>query len=133
MKNFIIGIFVLGIGVVIGWLANDYQNRPCILQERMIVRKYERVTDMQNSDPISRGLAMGRMYAELAENGCAENTPGYREKAAREFDAIKASMEIKVDMQKVADTVNEAARQAADAVGKAFDQIKNTKVSITVE
>ena len=132
MKNLLIIIAILGLGVGIGWLVSDYharQNaRPCVMAEKRIVAKYE---------SLEEPLKEFKMYFELAEYGCPENRREYVERFELEkrkfFGARAVGAEIRVDMEKVGRVVEEAVKPAVDAMLDAFDKMKDTKISITVE
>ena len=142
MKKILIFVVILAIGFGIGWLVNNYYNRPCMIAERQIRQNYSFSKEMAESDDIIQRIQLARMYAELATNGCPEKQDEYTSRYNAEVASINAQghlfivntgMEIKADMQKVADAVNEVTREAADAIGNFVDRMKNTKIKITVE
>jgi hypothetical protein len=138
MKNFFIFIAVLGIGVGIGWLVSSHDSRPCVAQERQIMKNYDLSKQPHNPNDLVQRLIVATMYSELAEKGCPENQADWREKADRELSAIRsvASMEVNVDMKGVAEAanaVNAATTAASEALGKFLDRVKDTKINITVE
>jgi hypothetical protein len=140
MRQFFIFLFILALGIAIGWLVNNYQNRPCLMMERRIMQSYGFENDSRvDSADIVRKLQAARMYADLSDNGCPEHRQEYKQKAEVIVKSLSIqgpigiNSEIKIDMKKVSDAVNTATEKAVEAVGAFIDNMKDTKVSITVE
>jgi hypothetical protein len=157
MKNFFIVVFVLVVGVGIGWLWNRYENRSCVLAENEIMQKYD--FSIKNAVDLDKHLTTFRMYRELAEKGCPEHSDGYRKKASGEMalaekiitertldgggiyvgkdgtvvGTVNGGVVLRADMNKVAETVNQAVEAAAGIFGDMVDKMKDTKVNITIE
>lgn len=140
MKKLLGFILILGLGFGIGWFWNNYENRPCVTLENKIRLNYKQEQERRLiSNELMDKVSQARMYAELADSGCPENSRAYRDQseqimgelAQRGFVSINS--EIKVDMDKVSAAVEEAVKPAIEAMGQFFDKVKNTKVNITVE
>jgi hypothetical protein len=152
MKNFVLILIVLGLGGVIGWFASEYStrqnSRPCVFEEQRILQEHDFTRDGGVSDDVVRRADIIRMYAELAEKGCPERQTEYLQKYKEGMEYLQArglfmvrgpreiSAEVRVDVEKVGQAVEAAAaavQPAVDAMVGAFERIKDTRVSITVE
>ena len=149
MKNFFIIVGLLGLGIGIGWFISDYQvrqARPCVAEEARIRKEFADITSSaraelgaEQADWIEK-MSNVRMYADLAEQGCPEHQQNYRERhdaLRRELNrgsfVARTGAEIRIDMDRVADTVNEVTREAVNVIGDVVDRIRDTRISITVE
>jgi hypothetical protein len=150
MKNFLIIVGVLMLGMGIGWLINEHrtqQNRPCVEEEARIRQEFTGHADAVRVEfpgsEMAQKIVRARMYYELSELGCPENQQEYAGKSIsinREINRelggspiARVGTEIRVDMQQVADTVTEVTREAVAIIGDVVDRLRDTRISITVE
>ena len=142
MKNFLIIMAVLGAGVGIGYFISTRDTNPCIAEEKNIRQRYEEYAERNGTNETIRGLVIAKMYEDLAANGCEHHRNDYANRAVTEMMRVNAALTaeqnaisgaIVIDMNEVANTVNEVTREMADAIGGFIDRVKNTRINVTVE
>ena len=143
MKNTLIILAVLATGIGTGYLiSTNKTTTSCTAEERQIRQAYADYTRQHGHTEILQALITARMYEELAENGCANNREDYATRAADYMARVNAAISaehaanvemVVIDMQEIANTVNEITRDMADAIGTFIDRMRNTRINVTVE
>ena len=133
---------VLATGIGIGYFVANTRTTPCMAEEQKIRQAYTEYAKRHGNNPILQGLVVAKMYEDLSVNGCEHHRENYANRAVVEMMRVNAALSaqhnanadmIVIDMQEVADTVNEITREMANAIGGFIDRMRNTRINVTVE